>query len=118
MAAAGASAADFVKKTIEENSVVVFSKTTCPYCDMAKASLSSVNAMYTSIELDTRGDGAAIQVKFIYLLLIYLLFIYLFIYLFICLFIYLFIYLCIYLFTYLFIYLSIYLFIYCIERSS
>ena len=33
---AGAMAEAFVKETIEKNAVVVFSKTYCPFCSMAK----------------------------------------------------------------------------------
>ena len=36
---AGAMAEAFVKETIEKNSVVVFSKTYCPFCTMAKQAL-------------------------------------------------------------------------------
>lgn len=36
---AGAMAEAFVRETIEKNSVVVFSKTYCPFCTMAKQAL-------------------------------------------------------------------------------
>jgi len=50
------SGTDFVKATIAEHSVVVFSKTYCPYCDMAKQVLNSVGAEYFVVELDTIDD--------------------------------------------------------------
>ena len=34
---------------------VVFSKTYCPYCKMAKSALDALGAAYTAIELDERG---------------------------------------------------------------
>ncbi len=43
------------------NKVVVFSKTYCPYASKAKQTLRSEGAVFTTIELDTRQDGGAIQ---------------------------------------------------------
>ncbi|KFM26201.1 Glutaredoxin-C4 [Auxenochlorella protothecoides] len=59
-----ATPAEFVKQTISETRVVVFSKTFCPYCKKAKAALASVGLKGDAlkvIELDTREDGNAIQ---------------------------------------------------------
>lgn len=53
--------AEFVRSKISENCVVVFSKTTCPYCSMAKRTLDSVGAMYDLIELDRLEDGSKMQ---------------------------------------------------------
>ncbi|XP_066911469.1 uncharacterized protein [Clytia hemisphaerica] len=50
-----------VEEAITKDKVVVFSKTYCPYCKMAKGSLDKVGAKYVVIELDNRNDGGAIQ---------------------------------------------------------
>ncbi|EKX36829.1 hypothetical protein GUITHDRAFT_97486, partial [Guillardia theta CCMP2712] len=49
------------KKAIENNPVVVFSKSYCPFCAKAKDALDSLNAKYEVLELDLRDDGNAIQ---------------------------------------------------------
>jgi len=46
---------------IDENPVVVFSKSYCPYCKSSKALLSENGAKYFLMELDQVEDGAAIQ---------------------------------------------------------
>ncbi|CAG8898212.1 hypothetical protein N7519_002044 [Penicillium mononematosum] len=46
---------------INDNAVVVFSKSYCPYCDSSKKLLDSLNAKYTTLELDLEEEGAAIQ---------------------------------------------------------
>ncbi|CDM33352.1 hypothetical protein DTO013E5_10180 [Penicillium roqueforti] len=46
---------------INDNAVVVFSKSYCPYCDSSKKLLDSLNAKYTTLELDQDEEGAAIQ---------------------------------------------------------
>jgi thiol-disulfide isomerase/thioredoxin len=40
---------------INDNAVVVFSKSYCPYCDSSKKLLDSLNAKYTTLELDLEG---------------------------------------------------------------
>ena len=53
---------DWVKEEISSNKVVVFSKTYCPYCKMAKEALKQAGLTeFLIIELDTRDDGAEIQ---------------------------------------------------------
>ena len=53
---------EWVEAQIKSNKVVVFSKTYCPYCKMAKESLSQAGLKdYLIIELDTRDDGDEIQ---------------------------------------------------------
>ena len=54
---------DIVDKAIQENAVMVFSKSYCPYCTKAKRALDSVmpREKYTVMELDKRSDCAAIQ---------------------------------------------------------
>ncbi|KAJ5575208.1 hypothetical protein N7450_009107 [Penicillium hetheringtonii] len=46
---------------IDENAVVVFSKSYCPYCTSSKGLLSSLDAKFTTVELDQIEDGSAIQ---------------------------------------------------------
>ncbi|XP_071802598.1 uncharacterized protein [Asterias amurensis] len=50
-----------VQDIIHDKTVVVFSKTTCPYCAMAKRALDEHNANYELIELNQREDGTRIQ---------------------------------------------------------
>ncbi|EKX36830.1 hypothetical protein GUITHDRAFT_155125 [Guillardia theta CCMP2712] len=55
-------AADAIaRQAIDNNAVVVFSKSYCPYCAKAKNVLDSLNAKYEVLELDLRDDGNAIQ---------------------------------------------------------
>ncbi|KAL4941707.1 hypothetical protein BDV06DRAFT_222845 [Aspergillus oleicola] len=49
------------QKIIDENGVVVFSKSYCPYCKASKSLLSELGAKYYALELDHENDGAAIQ---------------------------------------------------------
>ncbi|XP_059622738.1 uncharacterized protein LOC132265953 [Phlebotomus argentipes] len=53
--------AQFVRDTIASDKVVIFSKTYCPYCQMAKEQFRKLAQDFTSIELETRDDGAEIQ---------------------------------------------------------
>ncbi|KAB8278773.1 putative glutaredoxin Grx1 [Aspergillus minisclerotigenes] len=46
---------------INDNAVVVFSKSYCPYCKSSKSLLSQLDAKYLTIELDEESDGNAIQ---------------------------------------------------------
>jgi glutaredoxin 3 len=43
------------QRIIDENNVVVFSKSYCPYCKASKALLNEKNAKYFSMELDQVG---------------------------------------------------------------
>ncbi|GAB5037636.1 glutaredoxin [Nannochloropsis oceanica] len=56
MAAPEAIISDAIKKP-----VMVFSKSTCPFCKKAKATLIAEGAKFEVIELDQRDDGPAIQ---------------------------------------------------------
>lgn len=47
---------------INDNAVVVFSKSYCPYCDSSKKLLDSLNAKYTTLELDLEGEFFALRV--------------------------------------------------------
>ncbi|EDV52297.2 uncharacterized protein Dere_GG16009 [Drosophila erecta] len=53
--------AKFVENTIASNKVVIFSKTYCPYCTMAKEPFKKLNVDATVIELDGNPDGNEIQ---------------------------------------------------------
>ncbi|XP_059472435.1 uncharacterized protein LOC132194868 isoform X2 [Neocloeon triangulifer] len=53
--------ATLVKELIASDVVVIFSKTYCPYCVMAKEVFDKINFKYTPIELDKRDDGDKIQ---------------------------------------------------------
>jgi len=52
---------DLVNDLIAKDSVVIFSKTYCPYCTMAKKVFDSLQKKYTAIELDDREDAQEIQ---------------------------------------------------------
>uniref|UniRef100_A0A7S0HD74 Glutaredoxin domain-containing protein n=1 Tax=Hanusia phi TaxID=3032 RepID=A0A7S0HD74_9CRYP len=54
-------AESIAKQAIESNTVVIFSKSYCPFCMKAKNVLESLNAKYEVLELDLRDDGNAIQ---------------------------------------------------------
>ncbi|EYU22143.1 hypothetical protein ABFS83_09G018000 [Erythranthe nasuta] len=49
------------KQIVSSNSVVVFSKTYCGYCNRVKQLLSQLQATYKVIELDQESDGDDIQ---------------------------------------------------------
>ncbi|KAL7693293.1 putative cyclophilin-type peptidyl-prolyl cis-trans isomerase domain, glutaredoxin, GrxC [Plasmopara halstedii] len=57
----GTLAEDTVWSAINQNPLVLFSKSYCPYCKKTKETLASVGAKPIVFELDTREDGAAIQ---------------------------------------------------------
>ncbi|KAL7785477.1 glutaredoxin [Trichoderma ceciliae] len=50
-----------VQRIIDQNNVVVFSKTWCPYCKATKQTLNELKAEYKVVELDNRDDGDEIQ---------------------------------------------------------
>ncbi|KAI9304724.1 glutaredoxin [Cunninghamella echinulata] len=52
---------EFVKRTIAENKVTIFSKSYCPYCLGAKDVFDDLQVKYTALELNERPDGADIQ---------------------------------------------------------
>ncbi|CAG4952032.1 glutaredoxin-C4-like [Colias croceus] len=51
----------FIKNAVAQDKVVVFSKSYCPYCKLAKDVFSKVKQPIKVYELDERDDGAAIQ---------------------------------------------------------
>ncbi|XP_055313914.1 uncharacterized protein LOC129575076 [Sitodiplosis mosellana] len=54
-------AAEFVSETIAKDKVVIFSKTYCPYCTMAKEQFQKLKQEFTAIELENRDDCNEIQ---------------------------------------------------------
>ncbi|XP_075038759.1 glutaredoxin 2 [Mixophyes fleayi] len=50
-----------VEETVSRNCVVIFSKTTCPYCKMAKEAFNTINVSYKAIELDQVENGSQLQ---------------------------------------------------------
>ncbi|XP_053687724.1 uncharacterized protein LOC128737174 [Sabethes cyaneus] len=53
--------AEFVKSAIAKDKVVIFSKSYCPYCTMAKEPFKKLNQAFACYELDHRNDGDEIQ---------------------------------------------------------
>ncbi|KAK4873750.1 hypothetical protein RN001_013110 [Aquatica leii] len=53
--------ASMVKELISSDTVVIFSKTYCPYCTMAKEVFNKLKQKYTAVELDHRSDADEIQ---------------------------------------------------------
>ncbi|CAG9564684.1 unnamed protein product [Danaus chrysippus] len=51
----------FIKDAISQEKVVVFSKSYCPYCTLAKDVFSKVKQPIKVYELDEREDGSVIQ---------------------------------------------------------
>ncbi|CAF0921456.1 unnamed protein product [Adineta steineri] len=55
------SIANLVEKYIDENDVMIFSKSWCPYCKKIKDALKSAKIEFHSIELDKMDEGDQIQ---------------------------------------------------------
>ncbi|XP_075230596.1 uncharacterized protein LOC142329728 isoform X2 [Lycorma delicatula] len=53
--------ANYVKEVISKDMVVIFSKSYCPYCQLAKEVFHNMKKNCTIIELDHREDGDKIQ---------------------------------------------------------
>lgn len=50
-----------IEKLINSDKVVIFSKTTCPFCKKVKALFDSLNVKYTVRELDQQANTAQVQ---------------------------------------------------------
>jgi len=50
-----------IEETTASNEVVIFSKSSCPYCTQCKALFDDMSQPYTAIELDEREDGEQLQ---------------------------------------------------------
>uniref|UniRef100_A0A8B9KXG5 Glutaredoxin-2, mitochondrial n=1 Tax=Astyanax mexicanus TaxID=7994 RepID=A0A8B9KXG5_ASTMX len=53
--------AQLVQEVVSHNCVVIFSKTTCPYCKMAKGVFNEIGATYKVVELDEHSHGRQLQ---------------------------------------------------------
>lgn len=53
--------ADLVRQKIKENCVMIFSKTYCPYCKIAKKTFNDMGVPYEVIELDKDASGTSMQ---------------------------------------------------------
>ncbi|KAK1327979.1 hypothetical protein QTO34_012401 [Cnephaeus nilssonii] len=50
-----------IQETISDNCVVIYSKTSCSYCDMAKKLFQDMNVTYKAVELDLLEYGSQFQ---------------------------------------------------------
>ncbi|XP_019357567.1 PREDICTED: glutaredoxin 2 isoform X1 [Gavialis gangeticus] len=50
-----------IQETISDNCVVIFSKTRCSYCKMAKKLFQDMNVNYTAVELDMQRNESQFQ---------------------------------------------------------
>jgi len=50
-----------VENTVKENKVVIYSKSTCPFCNRAKSLMSSLGQNPHVVELDSAQNGKDIQ---------------------------------------------------------
>ncbi|XP_069376925.1 glutaredoxin 2 isoform X2 [Paralichthys olivaceus] len=57
----GTACVQYVQEVVSQNCVVIFSKTTCPYCKMAKNVFNEIGANYKVVELDEHNDGRRLQ---------------------------------------------------------
>jgi len=53
--------AQLVKEKIDNNCIMIFSKTWCPYCKSAKQAFESLNTKFEVLELDKVPNGDEIQ---------------------------------------------------------
>ncbi|CAO1360331.1 unnamed protein product [Diamesa hyperborea] len=51
----------FVKSSLTKQKIVIFSKSYCPYCVMAKEQFQKLKASFLAIELEDRPDCKEIQ---------------------------------------------------------
>jgi len=61
MAPVSGSPMEVVEQGIRDNKVIVFSKTTCPFCTKIKNLFDSLGFKYEALELDQLANGPAIQ---------------------------------------------------------
>mmetsp|Transcript_64836 Transcript_64836/g.130372 ORF Transcript_64836/g.130372 Transcript_64836/m.130372 type:complete len:132 (+) Transcript_64836:45-440(+) len=52
---------EFVSEAVASSDVVIFSKSTCPFCKKTKALFESLDVKYAVIELNERDDGPDVQ---------------------------------------------------------
>lgn len=58
---AAATLEESIQETTASNSVVIYSKSWCPYCAQTKQLFDEMSQPYTAIELDEREDGDLLQ---------------------------------------------------------
>lgn len=58
---AGTALEEAIQKTIAADTVVIYSKSWCPYCAQCKALFDDMSLPYTVVELDQREDGEQLQ---------------------------------------------------------
>ena len=63
MAPVSGSPLEQVEQYIKENNVMVFSKSTCPFCSKIKQLFDSLSIKYHAIELDQMGEFTFIKRK-------------------------------------------------------
>ncbi|KAI9482773.1 MAG: putative GRX1-glutaredoxin [Benjaminiella poitrasii] len=56
-----ATAQQIVEEAIQNNKVIIFGKSYCPYCKRAKALLTELSIEFEDIELDLHAQGEQIQ---------------------------------------------------------
>ncbi|XP_058959435.2 thioredoxin reductase 1, cytoplasmic isoform X1 [Pocillopora verrucosa] len=54
---------DLIEQNIKDNNVMVFSKSTCPFCKKVKELLKSLNVTFYALEIDLLDNGSTIQDK-------------------------------------------------------
>jgi glutaredoxin 3 len=52
----------YVEDLINSNKIVIFSKTTCPYCERVKGLFKTLNQTYTAVELDRTGNFFCVNI--------------------------------------------------------
>jgi glutaredoxin 3 len=50
-----------IDKLISQNTLMIFSKSYCPYCTRAKSAASDLGLKYKAVELDDEPNGTDIQ---------------------------------------------------------
>ncbi|XP_068098758.1 glutaredoxin 2 isoform X1 [Hyperolius riggenbachi] len=50
-----------IQEAVSNNCVVIYSKSTCPYCKMAKDAFDDINVTYKAIELDQIENGSELR---------------------------------------------------------
>ncbi|KAF2363791.1 Glutaredoxin eukaryotic/virial [Trinorchestia longiramus] len=61
MAPVGLPPADVVNQYIDQSKVIIFSKSTCPFCNKVKGLFQKLGVQYTSLELDQIENGSEVQ---------------------------------------------------------
>lgn len=54
---------DLIEQSIKDNTVMVFSKTTCPFCKKVKDLFKSINVTFNAMDMDLLDNGTTIHEK-------------------------------------------------------